>query len=70
MKRIGIGIIIAVLAISFGSYLWLSREQPEKYTGPVDKITVAAAEYLTGVLVYIGEEQGYFEKNVTKARNN
>ena len=61
-KRIGIGIIIAVLAISFGSYLWLRQDQPE-YTGPVDKITVAAAEYLTGVLIYIAEDQGYFEKN-------
>ncbi len=62
-KKIGVGIIIAVLAISFGCYFWLSREQPEKYTGPVEKITVAAAEYLTGVLVYVAEEQGYFERN-------
>ncbi len=61
-KRIGIGIIIAVLAISFGSYLWLRQDQPE-YIGPVDKITVASAEYLTGVLIYIAEDQGYFEKN-------
>ncbi len=62
-KKIGVGIIIAVLAISFGCYFWLSREQPEKYTGPVEKITVAAAEYLTGVLIYVAEEQGYFERN-------
>ncbi len=34
-----------------------------KYTGPVEKVTVAAAEYLTGALVYIAEDQGFFEKN-------
>jgi hypothetical protein len=35
----------------------------EKYSGPVEKLTVAATHYLTGVLVYFAEEQGFFEKN-------
>jgi len=61
IKRILIGII--VVAVIIGGYFWLSQEKPEKYTGPVEKITVAAAEYLTGALVYVAEDQGFFEKN-------
>ena len=38
-------------------------EKQKKYTGPVEKITLAAAEYLIGTPVYIAEEQGFFEKN-------
>ncbi len=61
IKRILIGII--VVAVIIGGYFWLSQEKPEKYTGPVEKLTVAAAEYLAGTLVYVAEDQGYFEKN-------
>lgn len=50
---------IAVIGISVGG----CQEQPEKFTGPAKKITVAAAAYLTGALVYVAEEQGYFEEN-------
>jgi len=55
---IGIAIII-VIGIPVGG----CQEQPEKYTGPVEKITVAAAEYLTGALIYVAEDQGFFEEN-------
>jgi len=59
-QRMFIGIvIIVVIGVSFGG----CQEQPEKYNGPVEKITVAAAEYLTGALIYIAEDQGYFEEN-------
>jgi len=59
-QRIFIGIvIIAVIGISAGG----CQEKPEKYTGPVEKITVAAAEYLTGALIYVAEDQGFFEEN-------
>ena len=60
-----IRILAAGMAVSLfvgGLYL-LIREKPEEYTGPVEKITVAAAEYLTGALVYIAEDQGFFEEN-------
>ncbi len=66
MKRkiIGLGILVVItLVLGIGSFFWLSQDRPEKYTGPVEKITLAAAEYLTGGLVYIAEDQGYFEKN-------
>ena len=34
-----------------------------KPAGPGEKITVAAAEYLTGALIYVAEDQGFFEEN-------
>ena len=55
--------VAIVMALAVGAYFWLRQEQPEKYTGPVEKLTVAAAHYLTGVLVYVAEDQGFFEKN-------
>ncbi len=61
--RAWIWIPVVVIILAVGSYFRLSQENPEKYTGPVEKITVAAAEYLTGALVYVAEDQGFFEKN-------
>jgi len=59
-QEIFIGItIIVVLGSSIGG----CQKQPEKYTGPVKKITVAAAEYDTGALIYVAEDQRFFEEN-------
>lgn len=62
-KTLIILIIIAVLIAGGAWYYLTSQKQPEKYTGPVEEITVAAAEYLTGALVYVAEDQRFFEKN-------
>lgn len=63
-KKALIGIIIVVVVIILGISLYrLTQRQPAEYTGPVEKITVAAAEYLTGALVYVAENQGFFAKN-------
>ena len=63
MKKTGIVITaLIVIGILVGGYFWLSQEKAE-YTGPVEKITVASAEYLTGTLVYVAEDQGFFKKN-------
>ncbi len=65
-KNMLIVITIGVVALaSIGMNIVYIQEQKKigKYTGPVDKITVAVAEYLTGDLDYVVEEQGYFEKN-------
>lgn len=51
--------IIVLIGIPVGG----CQEKPEEYTGPVEKITVAAAEYLTGALIYVAEDQGFFEEN-------
>ena len=37
--------------------------QEAKYTGPVEKITLAAYAGETAALVYVAEEQGFFEEN-------
>jgi len=63
------GVWIRILAVgiavglAIGGLFLLRQEEPEKFTGPVEKITVAAAEYLTGALVYVAEDQGFFEEN-------
>ena len=58
---------ILVVVVAFGLAVagssCVRQEGPEEYTGPVEEITVAAAEYLTGALVYVAEDQGFFEKN-------
>jgi len=57
-------IIIAVVVIASGIGIWYVQNQEGlEYTGPVEKITLAAAEYLVGTLVYVAEDQGFFEKN-------
>ncbi len=59
-QKMLIGIaIIAVIGISVGG----CQEKPEEYTGPVEKITLAAYAGETGALVYVAEDQGYFEEN-------
>jgi len=60
---VGIPLVLIALGLAIGGYYWLRQKEPERYTGPVEKITVAAAEYLTGALIYIAEDQGFFEEN-------
>jgi len=55
---IGIAIIV-VIGISVGG----CSQQPEEYTGPVEKITVAAFEGGASAPIYIAESQGFFENN-------
>ncbi len=62
---IGISIVglVVILGISLNWLIQKQSEQPEKYTGPVKKVTLAAYAGETGALVYIAEDQGYFEEN-------
>jgi NitT/TauT family transport system substrate-binding protein len=63
MKKL-IVVVIVLLILLVGSYFLIQRFSEEiKYTGPVEKITVAAAEYLAGTPIYIAEDQGFFEQN-------
>ena len=63
-KILGTIIIVVVLIVS-GMGIWYMQTQEERseYTGPIEKVTVAAAEYLTGSLVYFAENLGFFEEN-------
>ena len=56
-------VVIIALGLAVGGYFWFSQEKSEKYTGSVEKITLAAYAGETGALVYVAEYQGYFEKN-------
>lgn len=62
MKKIII-LIIAIVLAGFLIWYFFGQKQPEKYTGPVEKITLAGYAGEAGALVYIAQNQGYFEKN-------
>jgi len=51
-------VTVAILGLVFFLFI---QKQPKKYTGPVDKITVAGAK--SGALVYVAQNQGYFQDN-------
>jgi len=55
----GIAVILVVIGISVGVY----QEQTEKYTGPVEKISIGATTQELSTLIWIAEEKGYFEEN-------
>ncbi len=54
-------VVIIALGLTVGGYFLLSQRQLKKYTGPVEKITVAGAR--SGALVYVAHDQGFFEEN-------
>lgn len=65
-KKALIGIIaeaVAVTVMVAMAVAGCTQGWPEKYTGPVEKITLAAYAGETGALVYVAEDQGYFEEN-------
>ena len=56
---IGIAIIV-VIGVSVGG----CQQKPEKYTGPVEKITVAAADYLICALFMLLKIRDFLKKTV------
>lgn len=56
-------IIFAVVAVFVGGYLlWQKNKEPEKYTGPVEKIVIGnLGEY--SILNLVAKDQGYFKEN-------
>ena len=58
------GIVIAVIiavGILIGGYFWLSHEKPQKYTEPVEKVTIAVGAMTDSAPVYIALEKEYFK---------
>ena len=51
--------IIVIIGISVAG----CQKKPEKYTVPVEKIILAAYAGEAGTLVYVAEDQGFFEEN-------
>ena len=60
MKKIMINGLAILAAISF--IQGCTKEEPP-YTGPIEKVTIAAYSGDSGALVYIAESQGYFKDN-------
>ena len=52
--------VITVVALAVGSYLWLSEKKGPKYTGPIEKVTIAYAQSPLASLVTIARDQGFF----------
>ena len=61
-KKILIGIIIVIAVIILGiSLYWFVQRQPEKYTGPVKKVTMGiSSTSLLPSLAHIAREKVYF----------
>ncbi len=55
----GIAVILVVIGISFGMY----QEHTEKYTEPVEKISIGTTTQELSTLIWIAEEKDYFEEN-------
>ena len=53
--------VVATVVIAGVSLYWFVQKQPEKYTGPVEKVTMGiGAASLLPSLVHIAKEKGYF----------
>lgn len=60
-KQTVIAIIIAVVVIALGIGIWSLQKQPEKYTGPVEKVTIAIGTGPVQGLLYVAFANGYFK---------
>ena len=61
-SKVWVWILVVVIAIGSGiaSYLLLSQEKPDKYTGTVEKVTIAYAKESLASLLAIAQDQGFF----------
>jgi len=48
--------------LAVGGYFWLSQEKPEKYTGPLEKITLGIRPGAMGSVVWVADAKGFFEE--------
>ena len=55
-----VGIII--LTVITGFFLWNNQKQAQKYTGPVEKVSIGVVKEFSP-LVLLAEKQGYFKEN-------
>jgi NitT/TauT family transport system substrate-binding protein len=57
-------VLVAVLcALCIGAALvWLSREQPRKFDGPVEKLTLGSYHMIYAALILVAEDRGFFAR--------
>ncbi len=60
-KIIFIGVVLVIIVLGAVGYLGFDQKQPPKYTGPVEKITIAVAADPSTALVYIAAKENFFK---------
>jgi ABC-type nitrate/sulfonate/bicarbonate transport system substrate-binding protein len=62
VNKTNITIVIIIVVVLLGGvwYYTTSKKQPEKYAGPVEKISLSVANQPIGGLIYVALENGYF----------
>ncbi len=55
-------VVVVVIGLAVGGYFWLSQEQ-SKDAGLLEKINIGATTQELSTLIWIAEENGYFEEN-------
>lgn len=60
MKKI---MIIVLIVLTTALFAFRCTKEEPRYTGPIEKVTVAAYAGDSGALIYIAENQGYFKDN-------
>ena len=63
-KKMIIGILVAVIITGLGAGSYFLFFQPKKYTGPIEKLTLAAYAGEAGTIVYIAENQVYLFSSI------
>jgi sulfonate transport system substrate-binding protein len=66
-KSVKIGIVVIILIGIFVSsyFLFFQDDSPEKFIGPVEKLTLGAETSLLTAAIWVAEEKGYFgEQNL------
>lgn len=58
MKKIAISISIVIIALLMVVF-WFNQKSSKRYTGPIEKITIAEAAQPVFALLYIAEAKGY-----------
>lgn len=57
-----LGGLVVFAALVGGGYFWWSGAQPEKYSGPLEKITIGVEKSFLPAAVWVAEHEGYFEE--------
>ncbi len=56
-------VVVTTISLGIGGYLLLSPGQSEKYTGPLEEISIGATTQELSTLIWIAEEKDYFKEN-------
>ena len=55
------GIVLVIIILGIAGYFLRGQKEPPKYTGPVEKITIAVAADPSTALIYIATKENFFK---------